>query len=58
MCSTQIFSGPLANGNRPLSHGAMLSLRRIKKLFVFGQFSPRHEFSVRLAIQKQRFLFF
>ena len=45
------------NQNRPLSRRAMLSLRRIKS-FVFAWLrSPRCEFSVRLALQKQSFLF-
>ena len=43
---------------RPLLRGATLSLRRIKS-FVFARLtSPRREFSARLAVQKQSFLFF
>ena len=43
--------------NRPLSLGTMLSLRRIKS-FVFARLaSPRREFTARLAVQNQSFLF-
>ena len=43
--------------NRPLSRGATLSLRRIKNIVFARLASPRHEFSAKLAVQKQSFLF-
>ena len=43
--------------NRPLSLRAMLSLRRIKSSVFARQASPRPEFSARLAVQNQSFLF-
>ena len=45
-------------GNRPFSPGGhMLSLKRIKSFVFARQASARREFSARLAVQKQNFLF-
>ena len=41
--------------DRPLSHVAMLSLRRKKRIVFARQALTRHKFSARLAMQKKAF---
>ena len=48
-----VFSGSFTSPYRPLSRGAMLSLRRNKSFVFARQASPKREFCTRLVAQKQ-----